>query len=246
MRVVTSPRLLLASSVVLGTLSAACAGVTPSGGRLPSSRAAQPVAAVVESRGQPDVAGVSSEELGQLYAAAGRPSVGFIRDRYQLPVANPLGAARIIEGNVLGMPLQQSVVAPSTERPYAVVPLEDGFAVQQLALVQQDLARAGVSFVEITTADANRIVTAEQQATQSRGWIQWNEMAPSGADVLVSFQESMGLGGPLYIVRMIRMADGALLSLRTGPAQGGAVALRPLLARAIADGLQAAAAHPLR
>jgi hypothetical protein len=147
---------------------------------------------------------------------------------------------------MFGVPFQQSLTVPSTERPFAIEPLQDGFAVQQIALLQEDLARAGVRFVEVSTADANRIVDAEKQATQANGRMQWNEMTPSGANVLVSYQQSTALGGPIFIVRVIRMTDGALLALRTGPAQGGAVALRPLLGRAIADGLRAAANHPAR
>jgi hypothetical protein len=221
-----------------------CAGTTPSQGRLPDTRATKPVVDVVSERGMVAAAGVSTEALQKVYVDAGSPTIGFIRDRYQLPIANPLGAARIIEGNLLGMPFQQSVVAPSTERPFSIEPIQDGFEVQQLALVQQDLAAAGVRFAEVSAADANRIVAAEKQAIESNGRVQWNEMTPSGAAILVSFQRSTGLGGPIFIVRVVRMKDGALLALRTGPAQGGAVALRPLLSQSIHDGLVAAARYP--
>jgi hypothetical protein len=237
-------RLGLWSSSVAVSVVVGCAGPTPTRGKLADARATQPAIDVVTERGMAAAVGVSTEALQKAYQDAGSPTIGFIRDRYQLPIANPLGAARIIEGNVLGMPFQQSVVAPSTERPFSIEPIQDGFEVQQLALVQQDLAAAGVRFTEVSAADANRIVAAEKQAIEQNGRVQWNEMTPSGAAILVSFQRSTGLGGPIFIVRVVRMKDGALLALRTGPAQGGAVALRPLLSQSIHDGLVAAARYP--
>ncbi len=236
---------LLASILAVVVVSAGCA-VTPEGGRMPDRSAQAPTAAVVTDRGSVAATSVSTAELQAAYIAAGSPSIGFIGASYRLPIANPLGAARIIEGNSFGMPFQQSLTVPSTARPYAIEPLTDGFAVQQLALLQQDFAAAGIRFVEVTTADANRIVAAEKVGSESSKRVQFNEMTPSGADLLVSFQDATALGGPIFMVRVIRMADGALLSLRTGPAQGGAIALRPLLGRAVADALQAAANHPLR
>jgi len=236
---------LLASILAVVVVGAGCA-VTPEGGRIPDQSAKAPEAAVINDRGSVALTTVSTAELQAAYVAAGSPSIGFIRDRYRLPVANPLGAARIIEGNAFGMPYQQSLTVPSTARPYAIEPLTDGFAVQQIALLQQDLAAAGVRFVEVSAADANRIVAAEKAGSDSNKRVQFNEMTPSGADLLVSFQDATALGGPIFMVRVIRMSDGALLALRTGPAQGGAVALRPLLGRTIADALQAAANHPVR
>lgn len=238
-------RLVVASSALLATsLFSACAGVTPTGGKLPAQNV--PTAEVIEQHTEVSTPMVSTAELQAAYVAAGSPTIGFIRDSYQLPVANPLGAARIIEGNAFGMPYQQSLTVPSTYRPFAIQPMDNGFAVQQLALLQQDLATAGVRFVEVSTADANRIVDAEKKAAEANTRVQFNEMTRAGSDILVSYQPSQALGGPIFIVRVIRMADGALLALRTGPGQGGAIALRPLLGRAIADGLQAAANHPLR
>jgi hypothetical protein len=227
-------------------LAAACA-TSPQGGTIPDQRATKPEPPPVEDRGMVLAMGVDTAELQAAYEAAGRPTVGFIRDRYQLPIANPLGAARIIEGNLFGMPIQQSLTVPSTFRPFAIEPLDpaEGFEIQQLALLQEDMARAGVRFVEVTAADAMRIVNAEKAAAEGRSAMQWNEMVASGANILVSFQEAVALGGPIFMVRVIRMDDGALLALRTGPAQGGAIALRPLLARAIADGMVAAANNPL-
>jgi hypothetical protein len=238
-------RLVVASSaLLLSSLFVGCAGVTPTGGRLPAQQV--PKAEVIEQHAAVSTPMVSTAELQAAYVAAGSPTIGFIRDSYLLPVANPLGAARIIEGNAFGMPYQQSLTVPSTYRPFAIQPMDNGFAVQQLALLQQDLATAGVRFVEVSTADANRIVDAEKKAAEANGKVQFNEMTRAGSDILVSYQPSQALGGPIFIVRVIRMADGALLALRTGPGQGGAIALRPLLGRAIADGLQAAANHPLR
>lgn len=238
-------RLVVAASAALlmSCLSVGCAN-TPGGGRLPAQQV--PRAEVVEQHAAVSTPMVSTAELQAAYVAAGSPTIGFIRDSYQLPVANPLGAARIIEGNAFGMPYQQSLTVPSTYRPFAIQPMDNGFAVQQLALLQQDLATAGVRFVEVSAADAVRIVDAEKKAAEANGHVQFNEMTRAGSDILVSYQPSQALGGPIFIVRVIRMADGALLALRTGPGQGGAIALRPLLGRAIADGLQAAANHPLR
>ncbi len=231
------------ASVLVASTLGSCAGITPTQGLLPSVPAPS-VAPVIEHTAVAAIP-VNTADLSSAYAAAGRPTIGFVRGSYQLPVANPLGAARILEGNLFGVPYQQSLVAPSTYRPFAIVPLENGFDTQQLALVQQELSQAGVRFVEVNTADALRIAEAEKQAVESNTKVQFNEMTRAGSDVLVSYQASQALGGPIYIVRVIRMTDGALLALRTGPGQGGAVALRPLLVRAIADALQAAAAHPL-
>ncbi len=236
---------LLASILAVVVVGAGCA-VTPEGGRIADQSADAPTAPVINDRGSVAATSVPTAELQAAYVAAGSPTIGFIGASYRLPIANPLGAARIIEGNAFGMPYQQSLTVPSTARPWAIQPLTDGFAVQQLALLQQDLAAAGIRFVEVSAADANRIVAAEKDASESNKRVQFNEMTPSGADLLVSFQDATALGGPIFMVRVIRMTDGALLALRTGPAQGGAVSLRPLLGRAIADALLAAANHPLR
>ncbi len=160
-RLVVASSTLLVSSFVVG-----CAGVTPTGGRLPAQQV--PKAEVIEQHAAVSTPMVSTAELQAAYVAAGSPTIGFIRDSYQLPVANPLGAARIIEGNAFGMPYQQSLTVPSTYRPFAIQPMDNGFAVQQLALPQQDLT-AGVRFVEVTTADANRIVDAEKKAAEENG-----------------------------------------------------------------------------
>lgn len=237
--VCSAPLLLLAALSVAG-----CAATPPAGGSLPDQSEKAPTPAVVENRESVAATAVPTTELKAAYEAAGSPTIGFIRDQYRLPVANPLGAARIIEGNRFGIPFSQSLTVPSTARPFSIEPLQDGFAVQQLALLMQDLSQAGVRFVEVSAADANRIVDAEKSAADGKG-VQWNEMTPSGAQLLVSYQQATALGGPVFMVRVIRMGDGALLALRTGPAQGGAVALRPLLSRAIADGLTAAKNHPL-
>ncbi|MFZ9887533.1 MAG: hypothetical protein ACO3JL_08525 [Myxococcota bacterium] len=228
--------------LVVGLLPAACA-TTPAGGphaAAPRESSVPPI----ERRESSAIALPSVEEMKDRYDAAGRPTVGFVGDRYRLPVGNPLGGARIVEGNVFGAPYTQTLTVPSTYRPWSLEPLSDGYTVQQLALVQQDLSAAGVRFVEVSAADASRIVDGERSAFEAGARVQWNQLLPSGADLLVTFQEAEGIGGPLFLIRVVRMSDGALLSLRTGPAQGGALTLRPLLVQSLVDAFAAAAAHP--
>lgn len=235
------PRTLLLS-LSAALLPAACA-TSPAGGAHPAAARGASVPPI-ERREVTAAALPSIEEVQGRYEAAGRPTVGFVGDRYRLPVGNPLGGARIVEGNVFGAPYAQTLTVPSTYRPWSLEPLTDGYTVQQLALVQQDLAAAGVRFVEVSAADASRIVDGERSAFEAGSRVQWNQLLPSGADLLVTFQEAEGIGGPLFLVRVVRMSDGALLTLRTGPAQGGALTLRPLLVQSLVDAFAAAAAHP--
>lgn len=225
---------------VLAVAGLGCAGVTPAHSNLPDSSATKPTAAIVDDHKPLVAAGANVERLKAANTAAGSPTIAFVGGYYRLPIANPLGGARIISGNVAGWPINQSLVVPSTYRPYAITPLE-GLEAQQMAYVVTDLAVAGVRLVQLSVADATRIMDGEKLAVDTARPMQWNQMVPAGADILVSFHEATGLGGPIYVARMVRMKDGALLAMRTTAAQAGAISLRPLLSTLIADGLEASA-----
>ena len=82
-------------------------------------------------------------------------------------MANPVGSATRITGQVVGMPYD--VIQPQTtnQRPWALEPM-DVSQMDVLATVLNDLTAAGVRLNEITMSDAMQIVAAEQIAFPQR------------------------------------------------------------------------------
>jgi hypothetical protein len=80
-------------------------------------------------------------------------------------------------------------------------------------------------------------MAAEQSAADSKGVASFNQLTPSGVDLLISLQTGEGVAGTLYLGRVIRTSDGALLALASRP-NIGAVSLRPLVLQLVQQSLE--------
>ncbi len=179
------------------------------------------------------------ENISALNKAVGMPSIAMIRGFYQLPVANPLGAATFQQGNIAGLPTNQTIIQPSTNRPYAVEPA-DVFATDASQNVINMLLQNGIKLVELPMADATNIMNAEREAIEQEQGVQWNRMTPSGADYLISVQRGQGVPGPIYLARMIRTTDGAIVAVKSVVNIGGPYNFGQLLVDTIEAGLTTA------
>ncbi len=172
----------------------------------------------------------------------GRPTIGLVRAFYSLPVANPIGAARFEQGSILGFPYQRNIVQQSVRRPYAIKGA-DVFATSIMQDTINALLESGIRLNEISMADANQIMAAERAAIEGGEPIQWNAMVPSGVDYIISVQQGRGIQGPVYLARMVRTLDGALMAVKTSIDVGAPFTLRTLLVDVIEQGFKVSANH---
>ncbi|MFH1807421.1 MAG: hypothetical protein ABIJ09_01655 [Pseudomonadota bacterium] len=209
---------------------------------LPDEQSRKPVAPTIakhEVIAAPD--GISVDSLRQLNERAGKPSFGVIGAYYQLPLARPAGAA-YTSGQIAGIPYDQTRVVPEASRPWAVRPTPAAEA-EMLQTTVAALLDAGITLKEVSMADAAKIMAAEQNAADSNSVASFNQLTPSGVELLISLQTGEGLAGALYVGRVIRTSDGALLALASRP-NVGAVSLRPLVHSLVMQSLQRLAQQP--
>ena len=184
---------------------------------------------------------VDLDEVATNNEKAGSPSFAFVKSYYRLPVANPVGAVRRLNGSILGIPYDAIQLENLGQKPFAVEPVEVGQLDAMTASLNQLLA-AGVRLTELSMADAVQIVEAEQNAL-SAGNLFWpNRSLASGADVLLTWQTGKGLAGNVMVGRAIRTSDGALLALVSTPNIGN-ITLSHLVLRLISQSLAVLAAQ---
>jgi hypothetical protein len=94
-----------------------------------------------------------------------------------------------------------------------------------------------VRFVEVSMADAAKVMQAEQAVIEGKVAIFPGRSVPSGVDLLVSIQKGKGATGPVYLGRVIRSKDGRLLALATQP-DAGPYSLSPLVQKIVSDSLR--------
>lgn len=236
-----SARSALSLSLPLVLLGGACATPVQSG-TIADQRAKQPVVDTIKTRsvaGQLDPAAI--EKIKDLNLRAGKPRFGLIGAYYQLPLARPAGATRV-SGNVMGIPYDQTQVVPDSQRPWALQPAAAG-DLEMLQSSLNALLDAGVQWTEVSMADASQLIAAEQQASGGNSLADFNKLSPSGVDLLVSIHKGRGLAGPLFVGRVVRTSDGAMLALGT-QIDAGAVSLRPLIMQLVEDSLRRQAENP--
>lgn len=207
-----------------------------SSGSLPQTSYQSVTPEAIEQREVIQNAKFSSQVLKAWNEKAGRPTFGIIPAFYQLPVSMPAGAVRIEQGRIFGASYQSFQLSNAGPKPYAIesVSIEQS---QAISNVVNQMLDAGVKLVEVSMADANRVMKAEQQVIEGKtGWFPGRQL-PSGVGLLVSIQKGQGLYGPAFVGRVIQSKDGQLLALAT-QVDAGPLSLEPLLRQLIADALR--------
>lgn len=174
-------------------------------------------------------------KISKLNEQAGKPRFGIVGGFYQLPMAHPAGASRVV-GTVANIPYDQTRVTPDRERPWAIAPAPSA-EMEMLQGSLNALLDAGVRWTEVSMADAATIIAAEKQASSTNSLADFNKLTPSGVDLLISINKGPGIAGPIYVGRVIRSQDGAMLALATLP-DAGPVSLRPLVWKLVEDSLK--------
>ena len=181
-------------------------------------------------------ANVDLKKLKANNAKAGAPSFAFVKSYYRLPVANPVGSATRMTGQVVGLPYDVIQLQTTNKRPWALEPM-DVSQMDVLATILNDLMAAGVQLNEITMSDAMQIVAAEQNAFAANQSFWPNRSLASGSDVLLTWQAGKGIAGNVVVGRAVRTSDGALLALVSTPNIGN-FTLRTLVLRLIDQSLK--------
>lgn len=178
----------------------------------------------------------SQADLKAWNLKAGRPTFGLIPAFYQLPVSMPAGAVRIESARVFGASYQSFQLSNTGPRPYALEPTSTEQA-QVFSKVMNQMLDAGVRFVEVSMADANRVLESEKNVIEGKtAWFPGRQL-PSGVNLLISIQRGQGLYGPAFVGRVIQSKDGQLLALATG-VDAGPMSLEPLLNQLVSDALR--------
>lgn len=223
----TSLTAALACAAVLAT---GCNGTRAASSTLPDQSAKQAQPAPVEKR---TVVGSDAEvaeriaRIGEKSTALGQPAIGMVRAWYQLPQANPAGRVRRVTGVNIGFPTDLTQVELNRPTRWAITPANVA-EMDAMSRVLSQLTAAGVKLVDVTAADATKLIEAEQKATGDDLSF-FNQSIASGADWLISLQQGQGAAGNAVVLgRVVRLSDGALLAVATRP-NAGAWSLRPLV-----------------
>ncbi len=213
----------------------ACAPSIQSG-HIADQRPTQNSPEVIEGRKLGDQLDAQTlSRIRSLNEKAGKPRYGIVGGYYQLPLAHPAGASRV-SGDVAGIPYDQTRVTPDRERPWAIAPAPAA-EMEMLQGSLNALLDAGVQWTEVSMADASTLISAEKQASGNGSLLDFNKLTPSGVDLLISINKGQGISGPIYVGRVVRSRDGALLALNTQP-DAGPVSLRPLIWKLVDDSLR--------
>lgn len=179
---------------------------------------------------------VSQSDLKNWNQQAGKPTFGLIPAFYQLPVSMPAGAVHIEQAQVFGASYQSFWLSNAGPKPYVILPA----SVEQTQVFSNTINQMldmGVRFVEVSMADAHRVLESEKKVLEGNSaWFPGRQL-PSGVDLLVSIQAGQGLYGPAFVGRVIASQDGRLLALAT-QIDAGPLSLQPLLEQLVSDALR--------
>lgn len=197
--------------------------------------AAPEVPVIPEHRVQSGAADIDMKRLSTLNTKAKRPTFGIIKGFYQLPEAFPGGAISMKHVQGFGFSLDEVSVSRIGTRPYVIMPAsaEESQAIESSMNQMMD---AGIRFVEVSLADAAKIIAAERAALSKKSFVFPRQTLPSGIDLLLSMERGYGSYGPIYVGRVIRSKDGQLLALRTEN-DVGPIAMGTLISRLVQDSL---------
>jgi hypothetical protein len=179
---------------------------------------------------------ISVDEISELNDEAGTPSFGIIKGFYQLPEAFPHGAISVERERGFGFDYQSVKISKLGTKPYVVTPAS-GPETEAMSRTMNRLLDANVRFVEVSLADANKIMQAERAAMRKKTMMFPGTSVPSGVDLLLSVEKGYGSYGPIYVGRVIRTKDGQLCALST-VIDAGPTSLGPLVSKLVKDSLR--------
>jgi hypothetical protein len=219
-------------------LSVAACSIKPiqSSGTLPTPSYVGIEPADIEKHEAVSASVISQADLQAWNQKAHRPTFGLIPAFYQLPVSMTAGAVHIQSAQVFGASYQSFFLSNTSTMPYAIEPASTRQS-QVFSNVMNHMLDAGISFVEVSMADANRVMEAEKSLIDNqKAWFPKRQL-PSGVDLLISIQRGEGLHGPAFVGRVIQTKDGRLLALAT-QTDSGPMSLEPLLRQLVSDALR--------
>lgn len=178
----------------------------------------------------------SQTQLKAWNQKAGRPTFGLIPAFYQLPVSMPAGAVHIQSAQVFGASYQSFMLSNTGPKPYVIEPASTEQS-QVFSKAMNQMLDAGIRFVEVSMADANRVLESEKKVIEGKtAWFPGRQL-PSGVALLISIQRGQGLYGPAFVGRVIQSSNGQLLALAT-VVDAGPMSLEPLLGQLVSDALR--------
>lgn len=222
----------LAASYLLGC----SARPVQSGGTLAPRNPPVEIPEISEHKVIDEFSDVDVEELASLNKKLKSPSFGIIKGFYQLPEAFPHGAIKLERARDFGFEYEAIEIKKLGTKPYVVTPASAPEA-EAMSRAMNRLLDAQIRFVEVSLADANKIIQAEKAALKKKTLMFPHTAVPSGVDLLLSVEKGYGSYGPIYVGRVIRTKDGQLLALSTVP-DSGATSLGPLVTRLVRDSLR--------
>ncbi|MEI6805608.1 MAG: hypothetical protein WCK49_03765 [Myxococcaceae bacterium] len=207
-----------------------------SSGTLPATSYQEAKPQEIEKHDVVTTPSASQTQLKAWNQRAGKPTFGLIPAFYQLPVSMPAGAVHIESAQVFGASYQSFMLSNTGPKSYVIEPVSTEQA-QVFSKTMNQMLDAGVRFVEVSMADANRVLESEKRVIEKKAaWFPGRQL-PSGVDLLISIQRGQGLYGPAFVGRVIQTSNGRLLALAT-VADAGPMSLEPLLGQLVSDALR--------
>ena len=148
--------------IALLALTACSRKPIQSSGTLPSATNYQIGPDAIDNHVVASVIQASSEDLRNWNKKAGRPTFGLIPAFYQLPESMPAGAVSIEEDHVFGASYRSFWLSNTGPKPYAIMPASTEQA-EVFSKVMNSMLDSGVRFVEVSMADANRVLESEKK-----------------------------------------------------------------------------------
>jgi hypothetical protein len=195
------------------------------------------VPAIYEHKVQEAESDIAPGELALFNQAAGSPSIGIVKGFYQLPAASPYGATSFERARGLGFDFQKVTLWKDfNDQPYALAPI-DAKEAEALSSAMNSLLDANIRLVEVSMADAMKIMEAEKMAMENKTWVFPKSSVPSGVDLLVSVEKGYGYYGNNFVGRVIRTKDGQICAFST-TADVGPASLGRFVSRLVKDCLR--------
>lgn len=180
--------------------------------------------------------GLSIANLRALNRQAGRPSFALIGGFYQLPQIDSADSVTFREGQFFGGGYESLTIRGGQRRPFALTPFDTTSSVAFQSAFKE-LLDAGIKIVEISMADAVRVMNAQDHGNKNR-LLALAKTLPSGADYLISIQQGEAEEiGPVWAGRVVSSKDGRVLAFDSIPAMGQ-FTIQPLLKNLIGSALR--------
>lgn len=225
----------IASFVLVPCIFLGCSARPIKSGTVTETRTAPEVAPISEHSVKGPDSEISIEDLRALNTKASKPTFGIIKGFYQLPETFPHGAIALERARSFGFEYESITISRIGTKPFVIMPASAD-ETEAISMSMNQLMDAGIRFVEVSLADATKIIEAEKVAIAKKTWMFPSSSIPSGVDLLLSIERGYGNSGPIYVGRVIRTKDGQLFALSTEP-DVGPYSMSPLISRLVKSSL---------